>query len=203
MQALLEVREDADRAEIRPVSDMPPVSRLPPHGGGGYDRPLPALVDELRRALYEQLVPIADEWAWRLDSGPPYPTTLDAMIDRCTDAGQTRPTPLVFRYVKDDFNTLHQDVYGDISFPLQAMSVLNRPNDDFTGGEFMLVTQVPRAQPVGEVVTPTQGQMVIFANSTRPMAGSRGWYRAKLRHDVSRVRSGTRHTLGVIFHDAR
>jgi hypothetical protein len=191
---------DDDRA-YRSVVDM----RRHRFGSGVYqyfDRPLPALVDELRTELYRPLVVLANEWATRLGTDS-YPPRLPGFLDRCHALGQTRPTPLVFRYTRDDHNTLHQDVYGNVGFPLQALTLLSRSGADFTGGEFVLVTQVPRAQSVAEVTTPERGQLLIFPNATRPVHGTRGWYRANVRHGVSRVHDGTRHALGIIFHDAR
>lgn len=167
-----------------------------------FDRPLPAPVQQLRQALYEPLAEVANEWAERLGSGERYPATLGKFLDVCHERGQRRPTPLIFRYQEGDFNTLHQDVYGAVGFPFQALIVLSRPGRDFTGGEFLLVTQQPRAQSVGEAITLDRGQVLMFPNKQRPVAGKRGDYRVNVRHGVSRVRSGTRHTLGVIFHDA-
>jgi hypothetical protein len=168
-----------------------------------FGAPLPALVAALREQLYPPLVPLANAWAERLRSPERFPSELDAFLDRCHEAGQGRPTPLVFRYDEGDFNRLHQDVYGDVRFPFQVLVLLDRPEVDFTGGEFMLVTQPPRAQTIAEAVRPDRGQLLIFPNGRRPVPGSRGWYAANVRHGVSRVRSGTRHTLGIIFHDAK
>jgi hypothetical protein len=147
--------------------------------------PLPSLVQELRTVLYPHLAKIAGEWPTRLGETRTFPATLDGFLRECHAAGQARPTPLVFRYREDDFNALHQDVYGKIGFPLQAMVALDRPGTDFTGGEFLLVTQIPRSQSVGTVVSPDRGQLLIFPNATRPLRGARGWYRGTVRHGVS------------------
>jgi uncharacterized protein len=191
--------DDDDR--FRSVIDM----RRHRFGSGIYkyfDNPLPAPVQELREELYEPLARIANEWATRIDSGEQFPRTLAGFLELCRKRGQSRPTPLIFRYGEGDFNALHQDVYGAVGFPFQVLTVLSRPGRDFTGGEFLLVTQRPRAQSVGEAIALDQGRLLIFPNQVRPMEGTRGHYKANVRHGVSRVRSGTRHTLGVIFHDA-
>jgi uncharacterized protein len=167
-----------------------------------FDNPLPGPVDELRQAFYEPLAGIANEWSERLGGADAFPGTLDEFLALCHRKGQERPTPLIFRYDEGDFNTLHQDVYGEVGFPLQVLTVLSRPGQDFSGGEFLLVTQQPRAQSIGEVVELDRGQMLIFPNQRRPVEGKRGHYTVNVRHGVSRVRSGTRHTLGLIFHDA-
>jgi uncharacterized protein len=167
-----------------------------------FDHPLPAPVQELREAFYRPLAEQANAWAERLGEEARYPAELDRFLERCHRHGQERPTPLIFRYEEGDFNALHQDVYGEIGFPFQVLTVLSRPGADFTGGQFLLVTQQPRAQPVGEVIELDRGEMLIFTNQRRPVEGARGPYRVNVRHGVSRVRSGTRHTLGLIFHDA-
>jgi hypothetical protein len=166
----------------------------------GYRLPEP--VQQLRHALYEPLAAVANAWAARLGSESTYPETLDEFVDVCHRRGQNRPTPLIFRYQQGDYNALHQDVYGAVGFPFQALVALSRPDDDYTGGEFLLITQRPRAQSIGEAVTLAQGRVLIFPNRQRPMQGQRGYYRANVRHGVSRIGSGTRHTLGIIFHDA-
>jgi hypothetical protein len=175
------------------------------YGAGEYKYlayPLPPIVAALRRALYRHLVPLANNWAPRLAGEMDYPPELDAFLARCHDEGQVRPTPLLLRYETSGFNCLHQDLYGTVAFPLQATILLSRPGADFSGGEFLLVEQRPRAQSRGEVVGLGQGDAVIFANAYRPVAGKRGSYRVNLRHGVSRVLSGRRATLGIIFHDA-
>ena len=190
-----------DDGGFRSVIDM----RRHRFGSGVYkyfDYPLPDPVQELREAFYTPLAEHANAWAERLGEEPTFPDELDDFLELCHKRGQERPTPLIFRYEEGDFNTLHQDVYGEVGFPFQVLTVLSRPGTDFTGGEFLLVTQQPRAQSVGEVVTLDRGEMLIFTNQKRPVAGTRGDYRVNVRHGVSRVRSGTRHTLGLIFHDA-
>ena len=145
---------------------------------------------------------MANRWAGNVGSGA-FPATLQTYLDRCHAAGQTKPTPLLLKYAAGDYNCLHQDLYGDMVFPLQATVLLSQPEVDFRGGEFLLVEQRPRMQSRGEVVPLRQGDAVIFATRYRPVAGRRGTYRVNLRHGVSRVRSGERYTLGVIFHDAK
>jgi uncharacterized protein len=164
--------------------------------------PLPPPVEALREALYPRLAPLANGWHERLRLEPRFPATLKAYLDRCHAAGQERPTPLILKYEAGDYNCLHQDLYGDLVFPLQATVLLSAPGRDFEGGEFMLVEQRPRMQSKGEVVPLGQGDMVVFAVNHRPVEGARGFYRVTMRHGVSRLRSGRRFTLGVIFHDA-
>jgi uncharacterized protein len=174
------------------------------YGSGVYryfGYPLPEPIQQLRQHLYPPLAEIANEWAQRLGTES-VPATLPEFLDSCHRHGQRRPTPLIFRYTEGDYNNLHQDTYGEIGFPFQVLTVLSRPGRDFTGGEFLLVTQRPRAQSIGEAITIGRGQLLIFPNRIRPLAGRRGHYQANVRHGVSKVRSGTRHTLGVIFHDA-
>jgi len=165
-----------------------------------YD--LPPLVQRLRAALYPPLAAIANAWAPALGLAADFPAEHGDYLQRCHEAGQMRPTPLLLRYGPGDYNCLHQDLYGAQVFPLQVAVLLSRPGADFTGGEFMLVEQRPRMQSRGEVVPLTQGDAVVFAVSQRPVTGGRGTYRVALRHGVSRVRAGERFTLGVIFHDA-
>ena len=164
--------------------------------------PLPAPVGTLRQGLYPHLAPLANLWHERLRLEAHFPAGLDDYLDRCHAAGQQRPTPLILKYQAGDYNCLHQDLYGELVFPIQATVLLSAPGGDFDGGEFMLVEQRPRMQSKGEVVPLGQGDAVIFAVNHRPVAGSRGFYRATMRHGVSRLRSGHRFTLGVIFHDA-
>lgn len=168
----------------------------------GY--PLPALVQTLRETVYPQLAPIANAWSARLSAEAPraWPTALEDLTAQCHAAEQLRPTPLLLKYGAGDYNCLHQDVYGDLVFPLQVAILLDRPEVDFEGGEFVLTEQRPRMQSRVEVVPFERGDMVIFAVRERPVAGKRGDYRVQLRHGVSVLRSGQRHTLGVIFHDA-
>jgi hypothetical protein len=165
--------------------------------------PLPAVIAELRPALYARLRDVANRWndAMGIDIG--YPESHDAFLKRCHAAGQTRPTPLLLQYETGDYNCLHQDLYGEHVFPLQVAFLLSEPGRDFTGGEFVLTEQRPRMQSRPEVVPLAQGDAVAFAVHHRPVQGTRGTYRVNLRHGVSRIRSGHRHTLGVIFHDAK
>jgi hypothetical protein len=167
-----------------------------------YRYPLPDLVQALRAAIYPHLVPVANRWsqAMRLDVN--YPDRHEDFIARCHAAGQSRPTPLILRYGTDDYNCLHQDLYGEHVFPLQVAVLLSQPGRDFTGGEFVLTEQRPRMQSRPEVVPLRQGDAVVFAVHHRPVQGARGVYRVNMRHGVSRLRSGHRHALGVIFHDA-
>ena len=166
----------------------------------GY--PLPATVEALRTAVYPRLAPLANRWNEDMGIEVRYPPTLVGLLERCRAAGQSRPTPLLLRYQVGDFNCLHQDLYGEHVFPLQLVVLLSAPGEDFTGGEFVLTEQRPRMQSRAEVVPLAQGDAVIFAVHRRPVRGVRGSYRVNLRHGVSRLRSGCRHTLGVIFHDA-
>lgn len=182
--------------------------RMARHGFGQgeykyFRYPLPGLVAELRSALYAQAVKIANAWNERMKLAARYPKSHAAYLKTCHDAGQARPTPLLLQYAQGDFNCLHQDLYGELAFPLQVTVLLSRPNLDFTGGEFVLTEQRPRMQSRIEVVPLAQGDAVLFAVHHRPVQGSRGAYRVNLRHGVSRLRSGRRHTLGIIFHDAK
>ena len=174
-------------------------------GSGEYKYlryPLPAAVERLRRGLYPQLAPVANRWHERMGLPARFPATLAAYLERCHAAGQRRPTPLILKYEAGDYNCLHQDLYGDLVFPIQATVLLSRPGGDFTGGEFLLVEQRLRMQSKGEVVPLGEGDAVVFAVNQRPVRGTRGDYRVTLRHGVSRVHSGRRFTLGIIFHDA-
>jgi hypothetical protein len=165
--------------------------------------PLPDPIGALRKALYPHLAPAANRWQQALGAGIDYPASHDEYLRRCHAAGQTRPTPLLLQYGPGDYNCLHQDLYGDLFFPLQVAFLLSAPGRDFTGGEFVLTEQRPRMQSRAEVVSLRQGEGVIFAVNQRPVQGSRGAYRATMRHGVSRLRSGRRLTLGIIFHDAK
>jgi hypothetical protein len=165
--------------------------------------PLPDLVAHLRTGLYPRLAPVANRWNETMGIATRYPEDHAAFVKRCHDAGQTRPTPLLLQYVADDYNCLHQDVYGDLVFPLQVAILLSEPDRDFTGGEFVLTEQRPRMQSRVEVVPLRRGDAVAFAVHHRPVHGRRGAYRVNLRHGVSRVRFGRRHTLGIIFHDGK
>jgi hypothetical protein len=168
-----------------------------------FKYPLPELIGDLRTALYAHIAPLANAWNERMNIAARYPKIHAEYLKVCHKAGQTRPTPLLLQYVAGDFNCLHQDLYGDLAFPLQITVLLSAPNDDFTGGEFVLTEQRPRMQSRVEVVSLQQGDAVLFAVHNRPVQGTKGTYRVNLRHGVSRVRSGHRHTLGIIFHDAR
>jgi hypothetical protein len=175
------------------------------YGSGEYKYlryPLPPTVAALREALYPRLALLANRWHEKLRLAPRFPSTLPEYLAECHAAGQQRPTPLILKYEADDYNCLHQDLYGEFVFPLQATVLLSAPGSDFAGGEFMLVEGRPRMQSRGEVVPLGQGDAVVFAVNHRPVAGARGYYRTTLRHGVSRLRSGHRFTLGVIFHDA-
>lgn len=164
--------------------------------------PLPSAVEELRRAMYPRLAPIANRWRERLSEDGRFPPSLDQFLKQCHVVGQQRPTPLILKYEADDYNCLHQDLYGEMVFPLQLTVLLSEPAGEFTGGEFLLLEQRPRAQSKGEVVPLRRGEAVIFAVHHRPVEGARGAYRVNLRHGVSRLLSGRRYSLGIIFHDA-
>jgi hypothetical protein len=164
--------------------------------------PLPPLVEGLRRELYPHLVPIANDWEQRLKTGRHFPASLGELRAQCRELGQQRPTPLLLRYGPDDYNCLHQDLYGELVFPLQLCVLLSEPGTEFEGGEFLMTEQRPRMQSRGEVVPLQQGGAVVFATRHRPVQGTRSSYRTNLKHGVSRIRSGKRLTLGIIFHDA-
>jgi hypothetical protein len=168
-----------------------------------FSYPLPAVIAELRPALYARLRDVANRWNEAMGIEINYPQRHDAFLKRCHAAGQTRPTPLLLQYDEGDYNCLHQDLYGEHVFPLQVAILLSEPGRDFTGGEFVLTEQRPRMQSRPEVVPLGQGDAVAFAVHVRPVQGTRGTYRVNLRHGVSRIRSGHRHTVGVIFHDAK
>ena len=164
--------------------------------------PLPDIVAALRPALYGMLAPLANRWNEAMNIKMRYPAGHSAFIARCHKAGQTRPTPLLLQYGEGDYNCLHQDLYGEHVFPLQVVMLLSEPGDDFTGGEFVLTEQRPRMQSRAEVVPLRRGDAAVFAVHHRPVQGTRGNYRVNLRHGVSRLRSGRRHTAGIIFHDS-
>jgi hypothetical protein len=192
----------ADEARFRSRIDMARYR----FGIGDYKyfaRPLPPLVDELRTHAYPPLAAVANRWEAALGSRRRYPPDLDGLLAICRRAGQTRPTPLLLHYEAGGYNCLHQDLYGEVAFPLQLTGFLSRPGVDYQGGQFLLVEQRPRAQSRGEAIAPEQGELLVFATDSRPVTGARGHYRARLRHGVSRVTAGSRYTLGVIFHDAR
>jgi hypothetical protein len=168
-----------------------------------FKYPLPDLLGGLRTALYPQLADVANGWNGRMGLDERYPDDHASFLKRCHEAGQTRPTPLLLQYVAGDFNCLHQDLYGELAFPIQVAILLSQPGSDFVGGEFVLTEQRPRMQSRAEVVPLAQGDAVIFAVHNRPVHGPKGNYRVNLRHGVSGVRSGMRHTVGIIFHDAK
>jgi hypothetical protein len=196
-----ELASTFDEERFRSTIDM----RRYRFGEGRYryfERPLPALVEEAREALYPPLAALANAWAARLGDDVRYPSDLEGFLARCRQAGQTRPTPLILRYGPGGHNTLHQDVYGDVAFPLQAVTMLDRPGIDFEGGEFVLVEQRPRAQSRAHVISLQRGAFLLFPTRQRPVPGTRGDYRVAMRHGVATVRSGRRTTLGIVFHDA-
>lgn len=168
-----------------------------------FDYPLPGIISALRPKLYTRLQPIANHWNEVMGINMQYPKEHSQFINRCHRAGQLKPTPLLLQYGPGDFNCLHQDLYGEHVFPIQVTVLLSQPSRDFTGGEFLLVEQRPRMQSRAEVVPLTKGDAVAFAVHHRPVQGKCGYYRVNLRHGVSRVRSGRRYTLGIIFHDAK
>jgi hypothetical protein len=167
-----------------------------------FARPLPAIVAELRDAFWPHLLPIAREWAVRRDQPAPWSDDLDDWLEQCHAAGQHRPTPLILRYGAGDWNALHRDLYGDLVFPLQVVIALDRPGEDFTGGEFVVVEQRPRAQSRATATVVPRGHALVFTTRDRPIRSARGWSNAPVRHGLSSVRSGQRHALGLVFHDA-
>jgi len=176
------------------------------YGQGEYqyfDYPLPPLVAELRERWYPPLAGVANEWASRLRGEVLYPAALADYLERCHEAGQTRPTPLMLKYGVGDYNCLHQDLYGELAFPLQMTILLSDPDTEFAGGDFVLVEQRPRMQSRAHVLRPTRGEAVVFAVNEFPRLGARGYHRVRMRHGVSELARGERYTLGVIFHDAR
>lgn len=200
--------------ECRALADLYPVDAgfrsrvvMARHGFGRgeykyFSYPLPELIAGLRTALYPKLVPLANRWNEAMRIEVRYPAAHADFIARCHGTGQLKPTPLLLQYGVDDYNCLHQDLYGEHVFPLQVAVLLSEPGRDFTGGEFVMTEQRPRMQSRAEVVPLRQGDAVVFAVHHRPVQGSRGVYRVNLRHGVSRIRSGHRHTMGIIFHDA-
>ena len=168
-----------------------------------FDHPLPGAIADLRTSFYRRLAPIANEWSERLrGDGEPFPLEHEELLERCRAAGQERPTPLLLRYGEGDWNALHQDLYGEVYFPFQVLTVLSRPGVDFEGGQFVLVEQRPRAQSRAHVLEPARGAFVIFPTHHRPNKGRSGYHRVGLRHGVSTLTRGSRTALGVIFHDA-
>ena len=168
-----------------------------------FQYPLPDLITEIRERIYKYLAPVANKWMEVLKIDTRYPDNHEALKKLCAAGGQELPTVLILKYGKGGFNTLHQDLYGDIYFPMQAVLFLNQPEEDYTGGEFVLTEQIPRAQTKANVLKPERGDMLIFTTNFRPVKGSKGYYRVNMKHGVSPLHSGERHTLGIIFHDAR
>ncbi|MBT1711649.1 2OG-Fe(II) oxygenase [Fulvivirgaceae bacterium PWU5] len=167
-----------------------------------FQYPLPPALQTIREEVYPHLVPVANAWMEALHLPDRFPATLEALLEQCRAHDQHKPTPLILKYGAGGFNTLHQDLYGEVYFPLQTVFFLSAPGPDYTGGEFVLTQQTPRAQSKAIVLTPGKGDMLIFTTNFRPVKGSKGYYRASMRHGVSEVHRGERYTLGVIFHDA-
>jgi hypothetical protein len=167
-----------------------------------FKYPLPELITELRKSLYPNLAALANEWMQQLGMDVSFPSTHQQFIKHCHAHGQTRPTPLLLRYEAGGYNCLHQDLYGAVYFPLQTVFLLNHPGEDFDGGEFILVEQRPRSQSAAQVINPALGEGVIFTTRWRPVKGTRGYYRVNVRHGVSPLTRGIRHTLGIVYHDA-
>lgn len=167
-----------------------------------FNYPLPEIIQTIRETVYPQLAPIANLWMKMLKIDKSFPDTLEELKSQCHQNNQLKATPLILKYGKGGFNTLHQDLYGEVYFPMQSVLFLNEPDKDFTGGEFVLTQQTPRAQSKAIVLKPKKGDMLVFTTNFRPIKGKRGYYRANMKHGVSEVTEGNRHTLGVIFHDA-
>lgn len=167
-----------------------------------FDYPLPGLIDQIRTHMYARLAPIANDWFKVLNLKMEFPLAHSALLESCHRNGQTLATALILKYGPGGFNTLHQDLYGELYFPMQVVLMLNEPDEDYTGGEFVLTKQIPRAQSKVTVLRPKKGDAVIFTTNFKPEKGSRGYYRVNMKHGVSEVKTGERHTLGIIFHDA-
>jgi hypothetical protein len=167
-----------------------------------FNYPLPSIIEQIRQQVYPYLAPIANFWMTVLNINKQFPKRLEELLEECHAYHQTKPTPLILRYDKGGYNTLHQDLYGDIYFPMQLVLFLDEPGKDYEGGEFVLIEQRPRAQSKAIVLKPGKGDMLIFTTNFRPVKGSKGYYRVNMKHGVSEVISGRRHTLGIIFHDA-
>jgi hypothetical protein len=167
-----------------------------------FNYPLPPIIEQLRQTVYPRLAPIANKWMEVLGIKNRFPITHNELLELCHVSKQTRPTPLILRYGKGGYNTLHQDLYGEVFFPLQMVLFLDGPGEDYKGGEFVLIEQRPRAQSRAIVLKPEKGDVLIFTTNFRPVKGSRGYYRVNMKHGVSEVTAGNRHTLGIIFHDA-
>ena len=197
--------------EVAALFDTPALFRktivMQNHGYGSgeykyFTYPLPHTIDALRHQLFRELAPVANDWHAKLGIDLRYPTDLDEWLKRCHEAGQTRPTPLILTYGPGDWNALHQDMYGELYFPFQAVLFLSQPGTDYKGGEFVMLEQRPRMQSKATVVLPEQGQILLFTTKFRPAKSARGYYRVAMRHGVSEVREGNRATAGLIFHDA-
>jgi len=167
-----------------------------------FKYPLPDLIDRIRKEIYPKLTPIANTWMKALNIERQFPNQFDEFQRLCHDKSQTKPTVLILKYGKGGYNTLHQDLYGDIFFPIQLVLFLNNPGSDYTGGEFVLTQQVPRAQSKAIVLKPSRGDMLILTTNFRPIKGNKGYYRVQMKHGISEVHNGSRHTLGIIFHDS-
>lgn len=167
-----------------------------------YSYPLPALIQQLREGFYPVIAPIANNWMRVLNIDKQFPGSLNQLTELCYQHGQTSPTPLMLKYGKGGYNTLHQDLYGEIFFPMQLVVFLNEPGVDYEGGEFVLIEQRPRAQSKAIVLKPRKGDILLFTTNFRPVKGSKGYYRVNMKHGVSELTNGERHTLGIIFHDA-
>ncbi len=167
-----------------------------------FSYPLPPLIQEMRQGVYPKLAPIADNWMKVLNIDTRFPDTFSGLQQLCHENKQDKPTVLILKYGVGGYNTLHQDLYGDIYFPMQLVMFLNEPDEDYTGGEFVLTQQIPRAQSKAIVLKPCKGDVLIFTTNFRPVKGTKGYYRVNMKHGVSELHSGERHTLGIIFHDA-
>jgi hypothetical protein len=207
--ALLDPAECAELADLFDGGRFRSTIDMARHrfGDGRYryfDHPLPATIADLRAAFYRRLAPVANDWDRRLGAdGDAYPAEHEELLERCRAAGQTRPTPLILRYGEGDWNALHQDLYGDVFFGFQVLTLLAEPGVDFDGGELVLLEQRPRSQSRAHVLLPPRGAFVIFPTHHRPQRGARGYHRVGMRHGVSTVTRGSRTALGIIFHDAR
>jgi hypothetical protein len=167
-----------------------------------YSYPLPAMIQSIRESVYPKLAPVANNWMKVLGIETAYPDTLEELQQQCHTAGQIKPTVLILKYGEGGHNTLHQDLYGELFFPIQLVLFLSEPDEDYTGGEFVLTQQTPRAQSKAIVLTPGKGDLLLFTTNFRPVKGTKGYYRVNMKHGVSEVHSGNRYTLGIIFHDA-
>lgn len=168
-----------------------------------FTYPLPKLIQSIRTSIYPRIAPIANEWMKQLKIDKMFPVTLEELQQQCRSSGQDKPTVLILKYGRGGYNTLHQDLYGEIYFPMQTVLLLSQPEEDYTGGEFVLTQQVPRAQSKAIVLKPNKGDMLLFTTNFRPVKGSKGYYRVNMKHGVSELHSGERYTLGIIFHDAQ